>query len=165
VTWKEELLKWKQDGSELLAKAEGQLVAKTREREALDAEIEQLRVVISEMRSTLPPSAERVGNPMPTAAVLQGMASPMPRPGSTLVKVPPSAPIADVVRAILAAADGPKAAKDIIGLVASVRDVQATDIHRAIYRLKEAGEIEVFGERPNSHYALKRREQQTSLAG
>jgi Fe2+ or Zn2+ uptake regulation protein len=79
------------------------------------------------------------------------------------VRVAPDATVIDVVRAVLAVADRPLPAKAIYQLVAAHhRDSSPSDVHRTLYRLKEAGEVDVTGERPNRLYVL--REVQTVLA-
>ncbi len=50
----------------------------------------------------------------------------------------------------------------VIQLARGIRDMSPEDVHRALYRLKESGEIEVTGVRPNRLYALK--EAQTAIA-
>jgi hypothetical protein len=161
VTRTEEFQKWKQEGSELLSKFEAQLADKMLAVETLTAEIEVLRADIEEMRSTLPRAATRVSNPTTTRAVLQGMARVAPDAAPPSVRVSSNASVADVVRAVLEVANFPIPAKAVIQLVNGVRETVSEDVHRALYRLKEAGEVEVTGTRPNSLYAIK--EAQTAI--
>jgi SOS-response transcriptional repressor LexA len=78
------------------------------------------------------------------------------------VRVAPGATVPDIIRAALEASGGPVPAKTVIQLARGIRDMSPEDVHRALYRLKESGEIEVTGVRPNRLYALK--EAQTAIA-
>lgn len=61
----------------------------------------------------------------------------------------------DVVRAVLAVADHPLTAKTIIQLVAAHHPRSGPkDVHRALYRLRKAKEVDISGERPNRSYSL-----------
>ncbi|HZL18959.1 MAG TPA: hypothetical protein VFG23_14560 [Polyangia bacterium] len=160
VPHREEFQKWKQQGSDLLAQLEDLLSAKIGEIELLTSEVEELREEIAELRSSLPRSAPRTSEPVGMRAVLQGMPSMIVRPP----EVPADASIINLVRAALMVADGPEAAKVVCARVNGLRDTSPADVHRALYRLKEAGEVEVTGERPNSLYALKPEEPEKQTA-
>ena len=145
----------------MLARFEAQLADKLAEIADLTVEAEGLRADIAEMRATLPRTAPRSTEPVTMRAVLQGMPSIVIRD----VEVPPDANTMDLVRAALEASEGPVPAKVIVERVNGIRETDPTNVHRALYRLKEAGEVDVTGTRPNSLYALKpaQAEKQTAL--
>jgi hypothetical protein len=161
VTTLEEFQHWKQEGSEMLARFESQLADKLAEITDLTVEVERLRAAIDELRSSLPRTAPRTSEPVGMRAVLQGMPSIVVRPP----EVPADAPIIDLVRATLFVAESPQSAKAIVMKVNRLRETTPADVHRALYRLKEAGEVEVTGERPNRLYAMRpeQTEKQTAI--
>jgi hypothetical protein len=155
VSRNEELLKWKEEGSAILAKLETQLAEKLSAIDRLNGDVEDLRVDIAEVRSTLPRSTERASVPTTARSVLQGMLTSVPLASPPKISIATDATIGDVVLGVLAASDAPLAARSVIQEVKRIRPTSDTDVHRALSRLKKSGDIEASGVRPNSLYSMR----------